>query len=242
MWTGQRYDAVTGTYHFHDRTYSPGLGRWLQRDPAGYVDGVNLYAYAMQNPQAFTDQLGQSAFIFISGGTLKRLKKAKENLDELREEWGDGSCSQGNCYRFACDDPTRSNGGEYFRSPPGAEKGVSCESVRKGAIKDGLQPTNKDGSCPTGSTKVAIVVNSEGIDYHWYRFDPSTGFWAHKPGNTRVEYKDSSGKLIQDPSNCDRNSVDWNGNPFSYDKFCGYLCVPKRLDLEQEDEPCDKKK
>jgi RHS repeat-associated protein len=43
MWTGQRYDATTGHYHFWARTYSPRLGRWMQRDPSEYHDGVNLY-------------------------------------------------------------------------------------------------------------------------------------------------------------------------------------------------------
>jgi RHS repeat-associated protein len=36
MWTGQRYDATTGQYHFWARTYSPSLGRWMQRDPLEY--------------------------------------------------------------------------------------------------------------------------------------------------------------------------------------------------------------
>jgi RHS repeat-associated protein len=58
MWTGQRYDAATGLYAFLFRRYSPELGRWLQRDPAGYVDGVNLYQYVASNPLASTDPLG----------------------------------------------------------------------------------------------------------------------------------------------------------------------------------------
>src|SRR5690606_28692292 len=33
MWTGQRFDAATGLYHFWARSYSPTLGRWMQRDP-----------------------------------------------------------------------------------------------------------------------------------------------------------------------------------------------------------------
>ncbi len=42
IWTGQRYDAGVKLYSLHARTYSPELGRWLQRDPLGYVDGVDL--------------------------------------------------------------------------------------------------------------------------------------------------------------------------------------------------------
>ena len=49
-WTGQRYDAGVRLYGFFYRTYSPTLGRWLQRDPLGYIDGVNLYQYVQGNP------------------------------------------------------------------------------------------------------------------------------------------------------------------------------------------------
>ena len=58
MWTGQRYDAPTGLYHFLFRSYSPALGRWLQRDPLGYVDGPNAYGYVTNNPLRYTDPLG----------------------------------------------------------------------------------------------------------------------------------------------------------------------------------------
>lgn len=57
-WTAQRYDSAVGLYAFWFRTYSPTLGRWLQRDPLGYVDGVNLYAYANANPLFWLDPLG----------------------------------------------------------------------------------------------------------------------------------------------------------------------------------------
>ena len=32
------------------RHYVPGHGRWLQRDPAGYVDGMSLYEYVSSRP------------------------------------------------------------------------------------------------------------------------------------------------------------------------------------------------
>ena len=39
-------------------SYSPTLGRWVQQDPAGYVDGLNLYESAVSNPIGFLDPLG----------------------------------------------------------------------------------------------------------------------------------------------------------------------------------------
>ena len=58
MWTSQRYDQTVGLYHFPFRSYSPELGRWMQRDPLGYVDGVNMYEYVGSMPTAFGDPTG----------------------------------------------------------------------------------------------------------------------------------------------------------------------------------------
>ncbi len=40
-----QHDSETELYYVHNRTFSPPLGRWLQRDPIGYAGGVNLYGY-----------------------------------------------------------------------------------------------------------------------------------------------------------------------------------------------------
>ena len=43
IYCGYRYDPETELYYVRNRTYSPILGRWLQRDPIGYAGGINLY-------------------------------------------------------------------------------------------------------------------------------------------------------------------------------------------------------
>jgi hypothetical protein len=39
---------------------TPGMCRWLERDPAGYQDGPSLYSYLGRNPMAGTDPFGLS--------------------------------------------------------------------------------------------------------------------------------------------------------------------------------------
>jgi len=43
LFTGQRYDAAPALHFFKGRYYDAGLGRFLNRDPLGYVDGMSLY-------------------------------------------------------------------------------------------------------------------------------------------------------------------------------------------------------
>lgn len=66
--TGQRFDADTGLYHYKARYYSPKLGRFLQPDPAGYSDGPNMYSYASNSPLNATDPSGLASGIPWSSG------------------------------------------------------------------------------------------------------------------------------------------------------------------------------
>jgi len=58
LYCGYRRDSETGLYHVRNRNYHPLLGRWMQRDPLDYVDGMNLYEYCWTSPVNAVDPLG----------------------------------------------------------------------------------------------------------------------------------------------------------------------------------------
>ncbi|WP_427501458.1 RHS repeat domain-containing protein [Methylomonas sp. MED-D] len=64
-----REPDVTGLIHYRARSYDPSLGRFAQRDPAGFADGINPYAYVGNNPISFSDPLGLMKAAPIIGGT-----------------------------------------------------------------------------------------------------------------------------------------------------------------------------
>ncbi|MEO5894048.1 MAG: RHS repeat-associated core domain-containing protein [Ferruginibacter sp.] len=58
--TGRQYEQETGLFFYRARHYDAEHGRFLQRDPLGYVDGLGLYTYAGNNPINESDPLGLS--------------------------------------------------------------------------------------------------------------------------------------------------------------------------------------
>ena len=52
------FEAVTGLYYYGYRWYSPGLGRWISRDPLEEAGGANLQGFNQNAPPDVFDPLG----------------------------------------------------------------------------------------------------------------------------------------------------------------------------------------
>ncbi|MEK7660518.1 MAG: RHS repeat-associated core domain-containing protein, partial [Pseudomonadota bacterium] len=57
-YTGRRYEAELGLYYYRARWYDPELGTFLETDPIGSLDYVNLYSYVGLDPMGKTDPSG----------------------------------------------------------------------------------------------------------------------------------------------------------------------------------------
>ncbi|MFN7876838.1 MAG: RHS repeat-associated core domain-containing protein [Pirellula sp.] len=57
-YTGREWDETLGIHHFRARWMSPLAGRFLGRDPIGYLDGPNFMEFLTGNPFKFVDPTG----------------------------------------------------------------------------------------------------------------------------------------------------------------------------------------
>jgi RHS repeat-associated protein len=104
FFTGRQLDEESGPYYYRARHYDPVKGRFLQRDPVGYLDGVNLYEYVHDNPVNSADPAGTcrrepcnigekvvdwriSAVEKINYGGAERVKRLAKETSELHVQY-----------------------------------------------------------------------------------------------------------------------------------------------------------
>lgn len=69
-WATKYYDSETGLYYFGHRYYDPATGQWLNREPLGEDESLNLYAYCHNDPVNKTDALGMAQVATNGRGDL----------------------------------------------------------------------------------------------------------------------------------------------------------------------------
>ncbi|MCJ7483331.1 MAG: RHS repeat-associated core domain-containing protein, partial [Thermodesulfovibrionales bacterium] len=64
LFQGREYDQELNLYNYRARYYDPIMSRFLQTDPIGYRDSMNLYQGMNMNTENFVDPLGKEYFVF----------------------------------------------------------------------------------------------------------------------------------------------------------------------------------
>jgi RHS repeat-associated protein len=94
-YSGKERDKETSLLYFGKRYYIPWLCRWLNPDPLGTADGLNVYQYVHNNPINLHDPEGTSVSLIrkrlkkrdkLEKGHSKKLKREKQERSEGKAE------------------------------------------------------------------------------------------------------------------------------------------------------------
>jgi RHS repeat-associated protein len=85
-YTGKERDEESGLYYYGARYYSAGLGRWTNSDPAGLVDGLNMFLFSRANPIVFVDRHGHQSSTTGPDDDIKTLQAEINALNKQKSK------------------------------------------------------------------------------------------------------------------------------------------------------------
>jgi len=156
-YSGKERDG-TGLYYYGHRYYAPWLCRWVSADPAGEVDGLNLFRMVSNNPVSLKDIGGMAPV----GDNSTAGTSFKDRLAMFQQTNGNSGATSGQSVRPKV--PPRP-----VKATPSPQPAAS--PVQQPAAK-AAEPSASTSAAPTGSLRSQPKSAQEVFERYGARYQP----------------------------------------------------------------------
>ncbi|NLB54400.1 MAG: RHS repeat-associated core domain-containing protein, partial [Lentisphaerae bacterium] len=157
--------------YYRARTYDPETGRFMQRDPLEYINGINFYLYVLSNPLNNSDPLGLMS-MRIRPAPPKRTRPTHSS--HVGDDWPSRGiyeadiCEKG-CYAHCYEMVTEYN---YTGALVGHEltaRGLTMEVIK--AILEGIAKGTGGGLSPGARYAFPVIFEKRVSSHEYFHID-----------------------------------------------------------------------